>query len=83
LYNDINIERIRLSENWFIDATLYKHKEFNQLLILNYINLLTKEKIPGIYALTNSKIQEIYESILKSIYNIISQNDSLDVNKKL
>lgn len=44
---------------------------------------MTKVKIPGLYVLMNSKIQEIYESVLKSIYNIISHNDSLNSNVKI
>ena len=80
--NDENIQRIRISKNWFIDSTFHRPKEFEQLLIIIYIDELTNEKIPGIFVLINCKIQEIYEKILMSICNIITQNNTLDFNLK-
>ena len=81
-FNDENIHRIRISKHWFIDSTFHRPKEFEQLLIIIYIDELSIEKIPGIFVLMNCKIQEIYENILMSICNIITQNNTLDFNVK-
>ena len=70
--NDINIERMRESEHWMMDATFHHPKEFIQMLIIIYIDPLTKENIPGMYILMNSKNNEIYESFFLDVKKILS-----------
>ena len=63
---------MRESEHWMVDATFHHPKEFIQMLIIIYIDPLTKENIPGMYILMNSKNNEIYESFFLDVKKILS-----------
>ena len=47
--NDENIKRIRKSKHYYLDGTFHHPKEFKQLLILMYKDIITDLKILGIY----------------------------------
>ena len=47
--NDENLERIRITKNFFIDCTFYTPPDFKQLMILMYKDILTSLNIPAIY----------------------------------
>lgn len=46
---------IRQSKNNFIDGTWYRPKGFRQILIIEYKDIITKEKIIGPYIIMNKK----------------------------
>ena len=72
--NDENIERIRISKNFFIDCTFHTPPEFTQLMILMYKDILTSLNIPAIYILLNGKYEIFYKHVLESLINLITQN---------
>ena len=72
--NDENIERIRISKNFFIDCTFHTPPEFQQLMILMYKDILTSLNIPALYILINGKYEIFYNHILESVINLITQN---------
>ena len=51
--NDENIERIRISKNFFIDCTFHTPPEFTQLMILMYKDIIVRLKISYIYIFFN------------------------------
>ena len=71
---------MRESKNWFIDATFHKPKDFYQLLIVYYKDIISKEKLPALYILMNNKIYENYISVFESIKCLISQNNTISFN---
>ena len=73
-YNSI-ISRIRQSEHWMIDATYHHPKEYSQLLIILFKDIIISEMIPGFYILMSNKSEYLYAIIFKSIIRIITQNN--------
>lgn len=72
--NDMSISHMRKSENIFIDATFHIPYGFQQNLIFMYKDIITGEKLPCFYALMNNKSYILYDSIFKSVINILTQN---------
>ena len=62
--NDENINRMRISNKIFIDATFHHPMEYSQLLIIMYIDSLKNTKIAGLYILMNGKQEIIYDYVL-------------------
>ena len=54
--NNENIARLRESKHWLIDCTYHYPKEFKELLVIEYKDILTKEKIPGMFILLKKKM---------------------------
>ena len=52
------IQRIRISNIRFIDSAFHRPKEYEQLLIIIYLDELINDKISGIFLLMNCKKQE-------------------------
>ena len=73
---------MRISNHYFIDATFHHPPEFNQLLIIMYIDQITQLKIPALYILMNSKYEKLYDYIFESVINIITQNRSYEIEIK-
>ena len=78
--NDENIKRIRKSKHYYLDGTFHHPKEFKQLLILMYKDIITDLKIPGIYILLNGKSQVLYDEAFGSLINIITNNRKIDLD---
>ena len=72
--NNENISRIRISNVLFLDGTFHHPKEYKQLLVLMFNDLITNQNIPGIFILINGKYEKFYEIVFQSMYNIITQN---------
>ena len=77
--NDENIKRIRKAKHYYLDGTFHHPKEFKQLLILMYKDIITDLKIPGIYILLNGKSQILYEQAFGSLINIITNNRKIEL----
>lgn len=73
---------MRASENYHIDDTFYKPPGFFQIIIGLYKDFITKEKIPGFFAILNNKYEITYKAILNSIKNILTQNKLINLNVK-
>ena len=66
----------------FLDGTFHHPDKFDQLLILMYEDIICCEKIAGLYILANKKNEDLYDNILDSIINIISQDNKRNINVK-
>ena len=63
---------MRISHHYYIDTTFHIPKDFSQLLIFMYKDLLTELKIPGLFILMNGKFQKYYDIIFSSIISILT-----------
>lgn len=70
--SNYNIKRIRHSFHYYLDVTYVSTKEFYELLILIYLDINSKKKIPGVYILLNSKFENSYIIVLKALKKIIT-----------
>ena len=77
--NEENIKRIRKAKHYYIDGTFHHPKEFKQLLILMYKDVITNLKIPGIYILTNGRSQDLYEAIFFSLINLLTNDRNIEL----
>ena len=78
--NDENIKRIKKSHHIFIDGTFHHPPGYKQLLLFMYKVLITDLKIPCFYVLLNGKYEIFYDYIFDSIYNIITNNNTIKIN---
>ena len=65
-----------------VDGTYHHPEGYEQLLIIMYQDIITNEKIAGLYILMNKKNYIIYNKIFESLYNIISDNNQLNIHVK-
>ena len=63
---------MRISHHYYIDATFHIPKDFSQLLIFMYKDLLTELKIPGLFILMNGIFRKYYDIIFSSIISILT-----------
>ena len=54
--------------------------EFKQLLIIIYHDIVSNLNIPGIYILINGTSEKFYDIVFKSIINIITDYDKININ---
>lgn len=78
--NSENILRLKVSKNLFIDGTFHHPKEFYQLLIIMYKDIITNLKIPAFYVLMNNKTEILYNYIFESLLRIIWSEKIEDIN---
>ena len=78
--NDENIARMRISKNYYIDATFHTPPLYKQLLIFMYKDVLTNLKIPGLYILMNGNKEEFYNLIFKDIIDIITLQNKYSIS---
>ena len=71
---------MRISNNYYIDATFHTPPEFSQLLIFMYKDKITELKIPGLYVLMNGKYKKFYEIIFENVIDIITQYNHYKLN---
>ena len=76
--NDFLIAHMRESFYYFIDRTWYKPPSKVQILVFMFYDIISKIKIPGLFAVTNCKIEELYLKVFKSVYNILTYNENMN-----
>ena len=70
--SDFMLDRIEASKHLHIDATFTHPPEFNQILVILYIDIINNIRAPGAFIIMNKKTQDLYERVFKSIkYYII------------
>ena len=74
--NNGNLIRMARSQIWFIDETFHHKSDFEQLLIIQYKDYITSNKIVSLYILMNKKIEYLYNIVFKSILNFVTQNNN-------
>lgn len=65
---------------WFVDGTWYRPQNMAQIMIIMFKDSITKEKIPGLFIVTNNKTEELYTKLFKSIKNILTYNNSVELS---
>ena len=65
------LRRIKDSKFIFIDSTFHVPKGFYQFFICIYYDDIIKRKIPGIFVIMNSKIEEGYDIIFQNIKELL------------
>ena len=65
------LRRIKDSKFIFIDSTFHVPKGFYQFFICMYYDDIIKRKIPGIFVIMNSKIEEGYDIIFQNIKELL------------
>lgn len=78
--NEENLQRIRKTNHLYIDGTFHHPKDFKQLLIIMYKDIITSLKIPGVYILMNGFSQDLYDLVFNSLINIITDNRKIDLD---
>ena len=53
-----------------------------QIIIIMFKDLICKEKIPGMFIVSNNKLEETYLKIFNSVYDILTQNGNYDIKIK-
>ena len=81
--NNENISRIRISHYLFLDGTFHHPKEYKQLLVLMFNDIITNINIPGLFILLNGKYEKFYEIVFQSMLNIITQNREYELKAKV
>ena len=78
--NEENLQRIRKTNHLYIDGTFHHPKDFKQLLIIMYKDIIASLKIPGVYILMNGFSQDLYDLVFNSLINIITDNRKIDLD---
>ena len=74
------IARCRKSNHLFIDGTFHHPKDFIQLLLLIFKDIITANYYPGFYCLMSNKTEELYDLIFKGIKRILTQQNIIQLN---
>ena len=80
--NNENISRMRKSEHFFIDGTFHHPRDFTQLILIMYKDIITSLKITGIYILLNSKKEAIYNYAFSGVLDILTLNGKIKLKVK-
>ena len=76
------ISRARVANHLFIDATFHHPKDYEELIIIIFKDIIIHEYLPGFYILVSSKSEQMYDIVFRSIYRILSQNNMYCLNIK-
>ena len=76
------IARSSLTRHLFVDATFHNPKDFSQLLIIIFKDIVIAEYLPCFYILMTKKIEILYDILFKSVKRILTQNYIYKLNIK-
>ena len=71
--SDQIIARCRQTHHLFIDATFHHPKDFTQLLIIIFKDIISSKYYPGFFILMSNKTEILYDLIFKSVKRILTQ----------
>jgi len=74
------ISRARVSNHFFVDATFHHPKDFSELMIIIFKDIIIHEYIPGFYILLSNKTEMLYDLAFKSVKRILTQNGLYQLN---
>ena len=69
------ISHSRIAHHFFIDGTFHHPKNFQQLLIILFKDIIINEYIPCFFILMSHKNQQLYNLALQSVKTILTQYD--------
>ena len=78
--SDQMIARCRKSKHLFIDGTFHHPKEFSQLLIIIFKDIITSNYYPSFFCLMSIKTEEMYDLVFKSIKRILTQQNIIKLD---
>ena len=73
---------MRKANHYYIYCTFHHSKDYKELLIVMYKDIITNLKIPGIYILLNNKSQRMFNLTFKSLINILTENKTYELDIK-
>ena len=76
------ISRARVSNHYFVDATFHNPKDFSELMIIIFKDIIIHEYLPGFYILLSNKSEVLYDLAFKSVKRILTQNGLYQLNIK-
>ena len=76
------IRKLRAAEHFYIDGTFVFPNGFKQLLVILYKDNNKNKRFPGAFALINNKKEAGYLELFRSIYNIITLENTKELNLK-
>ena len=76
--DDKMILRAKKSQHFFIDSTFKKPKDYNQLFIVTFLDVLTEKSYPVFYAILSDKSEYLYTEVLRKIAILLDY----DINEK-
>ena len=65
MVDELNLAHIKVSNQFFIDGTQYKPRDFRQIIIIEYKGIIINEKITGSFIITNNKKSKLYIEVFK------------------
>ena len=77
--SDFYIKKLRESKHFYIDGTFVYPKGFKQLIVILYYDQNLEKRYPGVFALINNKTENGYKNLFKSIFEIITIENSKDL----
>ena len=69
------ISLAKASNHYFIDTTFHHPKDFSELMIIIFKDIIINEYLPGFYILLSNKIKILYDLAFKSLKRILTKND--------
>ena len=76
------ISRARVANHLFVDATFHHPKDYEELIIIIFKDIIIHDYLPGFYILVSNKSEQMYDIVLRTIYRILSQNNMYMLNIK-
>ena len=76
------ISLARASNHYFIDATFHHPKDFGELMIIIFKDIIINEYLPGFYILLKNKTEILYYLAFKSLKWILAWNELYQLNIK-
>ena len=70
---------LQLSSHYYIDGTYIFPKDFNQLLVIQFIHNQYNIRIPGCFILINNKTEAGYKYMFKILYNILTNENTIQI----
>ena len=74
------ISRARVSNHYFVEATFHHPKDFSELMIIIFKDIINHDYLPGFYILLSNKTEMLYDLAFKSLRRILTQNDLYKLN---
>ena len=69
-------KKLRDREHFYIDGTFLYPRGFKQLIVILYYDNKALKRYPGLFALINNKTENGYIEMFKSIFNILTIEDT-------
>ena len=76
------ISLARASNHYLVHATFHHPKDFSEIMVIIYKDIIINEYLPGFYILLSNKSEMLYNLALRSLKRILTQNRLYKLNIK-